>query len=57
LVFWINTKFSGHCPCLDYSVSSHITLSTTKGNLIVPSLVFHASGGRCSLWATVWCHY
>jgi hypothetical protein len=34
LVFWINAKLNGHCPCLDFGLLSHITLGVSKGNLM-----------------------
>jgi hypothetical protein len=34
LVFLIDAKFSGHCPCFDFGLSSHIGLGTNKGNMM-----------------------
>jgi hypothetical protein len=56
LVFWINAKFGGHCPCHNFNLSSHITLDTSKGNLMhcpIPC----AFKKKCSLRSIMWCHY
>jgi hypothetical protein len=34
LMFWIDAKFGGHYPCLNFSLSSHIALGANKRNLM-----------------------
>ncbi len=29
-MFWIDTKFGGHCPCIESNLSSHITMGTNN---------------------------
>ncbi len=34
-VFWINTKFDGHYPYIDFGLSSHIAFGISKENLML----------------------
>jgi hypothetical protein len=51
LVFWINTKFDGHCPCFGFRFVIHIAFDTNKGNLMCCPVV-HTSHLRGDMQPT-----